>query len=25
LRKSDPIIDWSAAPSGRVAKFLSEV
>jgi hypothetical protein len=25
LRKSDPIIDWSAAPSGRVAKSLSEV
>jgi hypothetical protein len=25
LRKSDPIIDWSAAPSGRVAKFLSDV
>jgi hypothetical protein len=25
LRKSDPIIDWSAVPSGRVAKFLSEV
>jgi hypothetical protein len=25
LRKSDPIIDWSAAPSGRVVKFLSEV
>jgi hypothetical protein len=25
LRKSDPIIEWSAAPSGRVAKSLSEV